>query len=176
MSFFPRPFLISFQDNVRRFRVKFAKMGPINDRENCQDFTRAVSAHVQVKTMESQEDENSQANSQSMLADATQLSSSVEYLPPSKSTRDDVTDSQIFSTKSIRQITDVSASNIHLYLSTGGNKNGVPNWQATFHITNIVLGDAHCASYFLRCQKKVFCNFCGFDAVFSFNSKKFPKI
>ena len=64
---------------------------------------------MQVKTIENQDDEsNSQSGSQSLLADASQsqLNSSIEYLPPNKAKR--VSDSRIFSAKSIRQVAEVS--------------------------------------------------------------------
>ena len=102
---------------MRRFRVQFAKGNSTSERENCQDFSRSIAEYVQVKTVEGVEEEgSSQCNSQSMLTDAsqTQLNSSVEYeyLPPNKAKRTEVLDSHIFSTKSIRQIAEVSSKRV----------------------------------------------------------------
>ena len=104
---------------MRRFRVKFAKGPSGSERENCQEFTQMISEYVQIKTMESQDDEsNNQSCSQSMLMDSSQsqLNSSFEYeyLPPNKVKRAEVLDSKIFSTNSIRQIAEVII--VHVYM------------------------------------------------------------
>ena len=95
---------------MRRFRIQFSKGQTSNERDNCSDFLRVISEYIQIKTVESHEDENiSQSSSQSLLADASQsqLNSSLEYLPPNKAPRAEVQDSKIFSAKSIRQVAEV---------------------------------------------------------------------
>eukprot|EP00795_Rhopilema_esculentum_P008715 gene8715-14736_t len=110
-------FFMKIKEGARRFRIKFAKDSKFSERENCQDFVKKVSNHINLKEIESQNNYvNSQQASQSLLHEESQsqlnLSFEYDYAPPNKTSKDEhameipIQEAKIFSTKSIRQLAE----------------------------------------------------------------------